>query len=86
MSMEEHGYVLDHGRGHVVEAATGYAGCAVYRGLPLNLPAVEDWLETRDDPRNGALWTAIWEAVEATGEPYRLPRSFRWPRRIVERP
>jgi len=47
MSMEEHGYVLDRGRGHVVE---------------------------------------VWEAVEATGEPYRLPRSFRWPRRIVERP
>jgi len=34
------------------------------------------WLGTRDEPRNGALWTAIWEAVEVAGEPYRPPAAL----------
>jgi hypothetical protein len=81
---ELHGYCLTPAG--VIETTEGYAGSVAYRGLPLDLAVAEAWLADRgegEDLLNPAIWLAIWDAIEAAGEPYRLPRRFRLPHGLL---
>ena len=60
---EMHGYALDREAGHVVEATTGYERSVAYRGLVLDLAAVDARLVASQD-ETFVVWSLIAEAID----------------------
>jgi len=62
-----HAYALDHRAGHVVEATPGYERSVAYRGMGLDLAAVDAWLSGHpEDAGNSVVWSLLMQAVEDT--------------------
>jgi hypothetical protein len=80
---EAHGYVFDRQAGHVIETTTGYAEAVEYRGVELDLDAVDRWFAEHpdegyaDDPEDGrrpsVIWLMIWLCLEQCE-----PLDIRW--------